>query len=206
MIREKKMSERRKTKTPSTHSPAPNSAIVPEGWLEIGKIVSAQGLKGEVRVYPNSDFPERFEEPGTRWLLPLNATEPQPIELVKGRYLHGKGMYVLQLGDVSDRDHAEALKGCKLLVPEGDRPQLEEGEFHVIDLIGLEVFDQATQTLLGTVTDVIPAGNDLLEVKLKEPKNPKQPTVLVPFVNEIEPVVDLAARKVEITPPLGLIE
>ena len=139
-------------------------------------------------------------------MLPLGATEPQGIELVKGRYLHGKGLYVVQLAGINDRDQAEALRGCKLLVPESDRPQLEEGEFHVIDLIGLEVFDQATQTLLGTVTDVIPAGNDLLEVKLSNPTNPKQPTVLVPFVNEIVPVVDLAARKVEVTPPPGLIE
>ncbi|HEY9659223.1 MAG TPA: ribosome maturation factor RimM, partial [Allocoleopsis sp.] len=38
-------------------------------WLEIGKIVGVQGLKGEVRIYPNSDFPERFEQPGKRWLL-----------------------------------------------------------------------------------------------------------------------------------------
>ena len=198
------MSESRKPN--SSQTPTPNATAVPEGWLEIGKIVSAQGLKGEVRVYPDSDFPERFEQPGTRWLLPVGATEPQAIELVKGRYLHGKGLYVIQLAGISDRNQAEALKGCKLLVPESDRPQLEEGEFHVIDLIGLEVFDQATQTLLGTVIDVIPAGNDLLEVKLSEPKNPKQPTVLVPFVNEIVPVVDLVARKVEITPPPGLIE
>ncbi|HEY9748760.1 MAG TPA: ribosome maturation factor RimM [Allocoleopsis sp.] len=198
------MSESRKP-NPSRTSP-PNTTAVPEGWLEIGKIVSAQGLKGEVRVYPDSDFPERFEQPGTRWLLPLGATEPQAIELVRGRYLHGKGMYVVQLEGIRDRDQAEALRGCKLLVPESDRPQLEEGEFHVIDLIGLEVFDQATQTLLGTVTDVVPAGNDLLEVKLSQPKNPKQSTVLVPFVNEIVPVVDLVARKVEITPPPGLIE
>lgn len=206
MIRENKMPESRKTNSSSKKSPTRSSAVVPEGWLEIGKIVSVQGLKGEVRVYPDSDFPERFEQPGTRWLLPLGATEPQAIELVKGRYLHGKGLYVVQLAGISDRDQAEALKGCKLLVPESDRPQLEEGEFHVIDLIGLEVFDQATQTLLGTVTDVLSAGNDLLEVKLSEPKNPKQPTVLVPFVNEIVPVVDLVARKVEITPPPGLIE
>ncbi|MEP0868375.1 ribosome maturation factor RimM [Trichocoleus desertorum AS-A10] len=206
MIRENPMPESRKTNPSRTNTTPPSLATVPEGWLQIGKIVAAQGLKGEVRVYPDSDFPERFEQPGTRWLLPTDATEPQPIELIKGRYLHGKNMYILQLAGISDRDQAEALKGCKLLVPESDRPQLEEGEFHVIDLIGLDVFDQATQALLGTVTDVIPAGNDLLEVKLVAPSNPKQPTVLVPFVKEIVPVVDLAARRVELTPPVGLIE
>ncbi|MBD2122921.1 ribosome maturation factor RimM [Trichocoleus sp. FACHB-262] len=206
MIRENPMSESRKTNPSRTNTTPPSLATAPEGWLQIGKIVAAQGLKGEVRVYPDSDFPERFEQPGTRWLLPTDTTDPQPIELIKGRYLHGKNMYILQLAGISDRDQAEALKGCKLLVPESDRPQLEEGEFHVIDLIGLDVFDQATQALLGTVTDVIPAGNDLLEVKLAAPSNPKQPTVLVPFVKEIVPVVDLAARRVELTPPVGLIE
>ncbi len=50
-----------------------------DGWLEIGTILTPQGLDGKVRVYPNSDFPERFEEPGRRWLLRQGETEPQPI-------------------------------------------------------------------------------------------------------------------------------
>ena len=37
-------------------------------WLEVGTITSPQGLKGELRVYPDSDFPERFTKPGIRWL------------------------------------------------------------------------------------------------------------------------------------------
>ncbi|MBD2001205.1 ribosome maturation factor RimM [Leptolyngbya sp. FACHB-541] len=171
-------------------------------WLEVGKIVGVQGLKGEVRVYPNSDFPERFEVPGLRWLLRPEATEPEQIELLSGRYLNGKGLYVLRFEGVSDRTQAEALKNCRLLVPESDRPPLEEGEFHVSDLLGLEVFDQATQVLVGTVVDVFAAGNDLLEVELSESGSKK----LIPFVEEIVPVVDLQQRRVEITPPAGLIE
>jgi len=171
------------------------------GWLEIGKIVGVQGLKGEVRVYPNSDFPERFEQPGQRWLLRPGATEPEQIELLSGRYLHGKGLYVLRLQGVGDRTQAEALKDCRLLVPESDRPLLEEDEFHVSDLLGLEVFDQATQALVGTVVDVFAAGNDLLEVELSESGS----KTLIPFVKEIVPVVDLQQRRIEITPPAGLI-
>ncbi len=192
----------------SRRSAQPVSAAVtplPEGWLEVGKIVAAQGIRGEVRVYPETDFPERFEEPGQRWLLYPGQTEPQPVELVRGRDLPGKGLYVIQLAGISDRNQAEALKGCKILVPDSDRPTLEEGEFHVVDLLNLEVWDQATQTLIGTVIDVIPAGNDLLEVELVTPKNPKEPTVLIPFVQAIVPVVDLDQRRVEITPPVGLI-
>ncbi len=194
-------------------------------WLEIGKIVAPQGLDGEVRVYSNSDFPERFEEPGQRWLLCPGESEPQSIELLAGRCIESKGLYVLELAGVEDRNQAEALRGCLLLVPQSDRPQLGEDEYHVLDLIGLEVFNQLTQELVGTVVDVIPAGNDLLEVKLWEPqsaipptdelttaknkpqpKSPKPKTVLIPFVKVIAPVVDLQAGRIEITPPPGLLE
>jgi 16S rRNA processing protein RimM len=170
-------------------------------WLEVGKIVAAQGLKGEVRIYPNTDFPERFEQPGTRWLLRPGEQTPEPIELLSGRYVSNKGLYVVQFAGINDRNQAEALRDCRLIVPETDRPPLEEGEFHVIDLLGLVVIDQASQQSIGTVTDVIPAGNDLLEVELTTGKK-----VLVPFVEAIVPVVDLEQRRVEITPPPGLIE
>ncbi|BAS59395.1 MULTISPECIES: ribosome maturation factor RimM [Leptolyngbya] len=173
------------------------------GYLEIGKIVAAQGLKGELRVYPNTDFPERFEEPGERWLLRPNQTEPEVIELVSGRYLDGKGLYVIQIKGIRDRDAAEALRGCQLLVPDSDRPDLEEGEFHVADLLGLSVYEQASQELIGTVSDVIPAGHDLLEVKKVTPEGR---TILIPFVEAIVPVVDLAQRRIEITPPPGLLD
>ncbi|MCU0515649.1 MAG: ribosome maturation factor RimM [Oscillatoria sp. Prado101] len=201
-----------------------------DNWLEIGKIVAPQGLDGEVRVYPSSDFPERFLEPGRRWLRRTGAGEPQPVELLGGRYIPGKGMYVVQLAGVEDRNQAEALAGAILLVPETDRPALEEDEYHVRDLLGLQVFNQLTGEFIGTVVDVIPAGNDLLEVKLKESPQavpaaaedappapggkkgktkakPAAPaTVLIPFVKEIVPVVDLQAGRVEVAPPAGLLE
>lgn len=181
--------------------------MVPD-FLEIGKIVAAQGLKGEVRVYPSSDFPYRFVQPGTRWLLTPGQAVPQPVELIHGRYLDGKGLYVVQFAGITDRIQAETLRGSLLLVPVSDRPPLEEDEFHVPDLIGLQVFDQATQTLIGTVTNVIPAGNDLLEVERMElnASEKKLKAVLIPFVRAIVPVVDLQQHRIEITPPPGLIE
>ncbi|MBD6618004.1 ribosome maturation factor RimM [Komarekiella sp. 'clone 1'] len=191
-------------------------------WLEIGKIVAPQGLSGEVRVYPESDFPERFEVPGKRWLLRPGETKPQPIELLAGRYINGKNLYVLKLAGVKNCDQAEMLRGCKLMVLASDRPQLGEDEYHVIDLIGLEVLMQTSGELVGTVVDIIPAGNDLLEVELhpsfaheKEQttndkqqmtNDKKQKTVLIPFVKAIAPVVDLQAGRIEITPPPGLLE
>ncbi|MEB3359174.1 MAG: ribosome maturation factor RimM [Synechococcales bacterium] len=197
------------------------------GWLEIGRIVAPQGLRGEMRIYPSSDFPERFLEAGLRWLQCPGETDPQPMQLTSGRFVEGKGLYVITLEGISSREQVEALRGCWLLVPESDRPPLEEGEYHVADLIGLAVYDQASNALVGTVRDVLSAGNDLLEVELAiappdqnpeaEPStsqkqikrtkgNRKPPTVLIPFVEEIVPVVDLQQRRIAIAPPPGLIE
>ncbi|MEH1939217.1 MAG: ribosome maturation factor RimM [Nostoc sp.] len=189
---------------PNPQAPVPNL----DDWLEIGKIVAPQGLSGELRVYPVSDFPERFEVPGKRWLLCSGDIEPQPIELLTGRYISNKNLYVIKLAGVENCDRAEALRGCKLMVPASDRPQLSEDEYHVLDLIGLEVFMQASGELVGTVVDIIPAGNDLLEVKLHESfaTDKKQKTVLIPFVEAIAPVVDLKSNRIEITPPPGLLE
>ncbi|BBD56647.1 ribosome maturation factor RimM [Planktothrix agardhii] len=199
-------------------------------WIEIGTIVAAHGLTGEVRVYPNSDFPERFIEPGQRWLLHPGQTEPEPVEFLGGYLMPSKGIYVVEIEGIEDRNQAEALQGCPLLITDQDRPYLEEGEFYVLDLIGLEVFDQRKAEVIGKVIDVISAGNDLLEVELNSPtstqdtlvsepipegihrkskkkRKPKPlPTVLIPFVKEIVPIVDLEQKRIEITPPPGLIE
>lgn len=177
-------------------------------WIEVGRIVGPHGIKGEVRVYPNSDFPERFLEPGTRWLQSLQQPDPQPWDLIRGRFVQGKGLYVLQFRGVTDRDGADALRNHRLLVPASDRPHLEEGEFYVADLMGLKVLLQSDHTPIGTVTDIYEAGNDLLEISLLptdgEPLSQPR-TVLVPFVEAIVPTVNLAEGYIEINPPPGLL-
>ncbi len=226
--------------------PQSDSAPATDAWLTIGKIVGSQGLSGEVRVYPNSDFPERFLEPGDRWLRYPGQSDPQSIQLIAGRFLSKKGLYVVQFAGVTDRTQAEQLKNCQLLVPEGDRLPVEEGEFHVLDLLGLTVVEQQHQRPIGTVVDIIAAGNDLLDVELlptsspaatsdkatvepmddapphpdqrakaaqsrrrKQRKHKKKSAnrrVLIPFVYDIVPVVDLEQQRIEITPPSGLLE
>lgn len=186
------------------------------GWLEIGRIVAAHGLKGELRVYPDTDFPERFENPGTRWLMRKNASEPEAVELLEGRFMPGKGLYIIKLEGLNDINAAEALRGSKLMVPESDRPELGDDEYHVLDLQNLEVYEQESGNYVGSVVDIIAAGNDLLvvrrpenetEIATEEGKKPKpKPDLLIPFVREIVPVVDLARKRVEILPPPGLLE
>ncbi|NJN71515.1 MAG: ribosome maturation factor RimM [Limnothrix sp. RL_2_0] len=167
-------------------------------WIIVGKIVAAQGLKGEVRIQPSTDFPERFEVAGQRWLRMQNQA-PQSVELARGRMIPGKNIFVVKFEHIQDRNQAEAVKGAEVLVRAGDRPQLEAGEFHVADLMGLEAFDAKTQEKLGIVTEIFAAGQDVLQITNDQKKN-----YLVPFVEEIVPTVDLIENRLEINVLPGL--
>ena len=137
-------------------------------WLEVGKITSPQGLNGELRVYPDSDFPERFTQAGTRWLKHPRTSAITEVQLLSGRYLAGKNLYVIKLNGIDNRNQAEELRDYKLLVRKSDRPKLQEDEYHVSDLVGLEVYVQETGENIGVVIDLYSAGNDLLEIKLDQ--------------------------------------
>ena len=167
-------------------------------WLTVGEIVAPHGLRGEVRVNPSSDFPERFLESGQRWLQDKDE-EPQKIELLSGRQIPGKSIYVVSFLGIDNRTSAELLVGKKVLVNSNQRPKLEEGEFHLLDLLGLKVKLQPEESEIGKIINLINAGNDLLEIELNSGKK-----VLVPFVKEIVPTINLKEGWAIISPPPGL--
>ncbi len=170
-------------------------------WLKIGEIVAAQGIKGEVKIHPDSDFPERFTKSGKRYLRPSDGGDLREIELLKGRRVPGKNFYIITLAGIDDRNAAEALRGCELLIDSADMPQLSQDEYHVLQLLDLDVYNQKNGENLGKVVDIIWAGHDVLEVKRSQGKN-----YLIPFVWEIVPVVDLLNKRIEINPPKGLLD
>ena len=167
-------------------------------WLTVGEIVAPHGLRGEVRVNPSSDFPERFLESGQRWLQDKDK-EPQKIELLSGRQIPGKSIYVVSFLGIDNRTSAELLVGKKVLVNSAQRPKLEEGEFHLLDLLGLKVKLQPEERDIGKIINLINAGNDLLEIELNSGKK-----VLVPFVTQIVPTINLKEGWAIISPPPGL--
>ena len=172
-----------------------------ESWLAVGQVVGVQGLRGDLRINPRSDFPERFTSPGPRWLSHPRGEDPMAVQLLRGRQLPGKSIFVVHFDGVDDRSSAEALVGRELLVQADDRPQLNEGEFQRMDLVGLDVRLESDATAIGTVTDLISGGNDLLEIELTDGR-----TVLVPFVDAIVPDVEPEAGWLRLTPPPGLLD
>ena len=143
--------------------------IETDKWMSIGQIVAPQGLKGDIRIKPSSDFPERFTKPGKRWIQKANEL-PTEIKLKKGTAIPGKSIYVLSIEGVSNRSAAEKIIGWKLVIPINSRPKLSKDEYHYFDLIDLEVRKGPKKTLIGYVTDLIKGGNDLLEIELVQGK------------------------------------
>ena len=170
-------------------------------FLVVGQVVAAQGLKGEVRILPASDFPQRFTEPGTRWLRRRGQNE-QEVQLLRGRQLPGKELFVVRFEGINDRTAAERLVHQELLVAAEDIPELEEGEFHIVDLQGSNVYLLHEKNPIGTVVDLHHGGNDLLEIEIKKTKK----HVLIPFVTAIVPTVDINNKVIIIDPPKGLLD
>ena len=98
--------------------------IEKDKWMSIGEIVAPQGLKGDIRIKPSSDFPERFTKPGKRWIQKTNEL-PTEIKLKKGTLIPGKSIYVLSIEGVSNRSSAEKIIGWKLVIPVDSRPKFE---------------------------------------------------------------------------------
>jgi 16S rRNA processing protein RimM len=117
----------------------------------IGQVLRPHGVRGEVRVEPFTDLPERFE-----WLERIYVGEPPQAVVVDSVRFH-QGTILLKLQGDDDRDAAEARRGQRLFVPEDEAIPLEEGEYFIHDLIGLKAFDDTGRSL-GTLVEVLETG------------------------------------------------
>jgi len=172
-------------------------------WLVVGVITSCHGISGQVKVKSLSDFEERFLKPGMRWLQKENES-PSKIKLNSGFKQHGKEIFILKFQGINTRDDAEKLKKHKMLVRANNLPKLKKEEFHLLELINLQVKTAENDQLkiIGKVINLENEKNNLLIIELL--KNKKK--VLVPFVKEIVPLVDIKNNFLIIDPPKGLLE
>jgi len=172
-------------------------------WLVVGLITSCHGINGQVKVKSLSDFDERFLKPGIRWLQKEDEP-PSEIELTSGLKQPGKEIFIIKFRGINTRNNAEQLKQFKLLVKTNKLPKLNKDEFHLLELINLQVKTLENDQLktIGKVINLENEKNNLLVIELF--KNQKK--VLVPFVKEIVPQVDIKNNFLIINPPNGLFE
>jgi len=172
-------------------------------WLIVGLITSCHGINGQVKVKSLSDFDERFLKSGIRWLQKENEP-PSKIELISGFRQPGKESFIVKFQGVETRSHADQLKKFKILVKTDKLPKLKKEEFHLLELINLEVktFENDELKIIGRVVNLENEKNNLLVIELLE----NQKKVLVPFVQEIVPLIDVKNNFLIINPPKGLLE
>ena len=167
--------------------------------LNVGKVVNTHGIKGELKIWPQTDFPEvRFKQGGKLLMIPPEAGDPVIIEIVSAR--EQKKMYVLKIKGFDNINQVEIYKGWELKVTEDERVPLEEGEYYVQDIVGCEVVTEEGETL-GKVTDILsPGANDIWVVKM-----PKGKELLLPVIDDVVLDVDVAARKIKVHLMEGLL-
>ena len=165
----------------------------------VGRIGKPQGIKGEVTVQVRTDDPEARFAPGQ--VLLTDPPERGPLTVASSRDQNGR--LVVAFEGVPDRNAAELLRETLLQVDARTLPPPEdEDEFHDHVLRGMAAVLVGGEPL-GEVVDVLhlPHG-DVLVVQRAD----NGAEVLVPFVKAMVPVVDVAARRLEVEPPEGLLD
>jgi 16S rRNA processing protein RimM len=165
-----------------------------EDLLLVGRVARPHGIRGQVIVNPETDFAgDRFKV--GQVLLVGTADRAVEREIREARFHQGRP--ILGLAGVGTIDEAEALAGAELWVPQATLEPLPAGTYYRHDLIGCEVRDSA-DGLVGRVTAV--------EGTLDRSYLVIDGDVMLPLVEGICLEVDMAARRIIVDPPEGLIE
>lgn len=166
-------------------------------------MLGPQGRRGEVLAELHTDFPERFEE--RRQLSGLAPNGSRRELQVEEHWFH-KGGVVLKFAGVESISDAEQLKGYELQVPQEQRVELEKGSTYVSEIVGSDVWINAGQRFLGRVSDVQFGAGEAPLLVVKLPVCAVQNEVLLPFAEEFVKKVDVAAKRIDMEVPEGLLE
>ena len=184
--------------TPTAAADAGNGVPAWDDLILVGIVARTQGNRGEVIVNPHTDFPEeRFREGAELWLRRPGG-EPERVTVDRMRVHLGRP--VLGFTGVGTISEAEAFTNAELRIGPEEQQALPEGSYYHHELIGCRV-ELQDGTAVGSVTGVDgEAGSVRLVVKRPRAE------VLIPLARDICPVVDVAARRIVIVPPAGLLE
>lgn len=179
---------------------APDIADAPSdgatAWIAVGEIVGVFGIRGEVKILPLTDFPDRFAQTPTLYLG--NAHTPYPVKSARQH----QRVVLLALDGIDTVDAAERLRGMTLWIPETERMPLEDDQFYLHDVVGLRVVHVNGQPLGEVVNFISGGGNDLFVVRA----TPSGREVLLPAVREFVRELDIPGGVLRVDPIPGLFD
>ena len=156
----------------------------------VAQVGAPHGVRGAFRLRCFTEAPENVAAYG-----PLYDERGQPLFEV---HIVGaaKGGVIAAVAGIKDRDAAEALRGQRLYVPRDRLPPTEDDEYYHEDLVGLEARDPSGNPIGKVVAVANYGAGDILEIGTEDGRSE-----LVPFTRSAVPVVDLAARTVQVILP-----
>jgi len=167
------------------------------GFITVGRIRKAHGLRGEVTVDVLSDVEKRFAAGAVvDIVLPSGRRRTARVSSVRG----GRGEAIIGFEGLENRDQAEELRGAVLEIDRSRVPKPPPGTFYFFELVGCECVDKRGGEL-GRVARVLEDGGGLLLEVTGDSRS-----LLVPFVEAYLKDVDIAGRRIEMELPEGLIE
>ena len=164
--------------------------------LEIGQIVNTFGIKGFVKVNPFVDDILRFDDLEKVYLRRNKEIKELQVEEVK----YHKNMVLVKFKGIDKVEDAELLRNFYLEVDRENAIELEEGEYFIADLLGMNVLTEENEEL-GKLEDVFNAGSsDIYVVKTEEGKQ-----ILLPAISEVVKEINLKENKIIVHLLEGLI-
>lgn len=151
-----------------------------EEYIEIGEIVRAHGINGDLKIKKLTSDTERFKK------LKLVYIEGKPYKIMQ---LRDAGDFVfLRFSGVTNRNEAEALKGKFISIDRVNAIDLQEGEYFIVDLIGSEIVTVNGEKL-GVIKDISSFGSaDVIEAEGERGK------FGFPFLNKLVFKIDIEAK------------
>lgn len=140
--------------------------------IYIGKIINTFGIKGELKIYSESDFIEHRYRKGAK--IYIDNKE----HIVSSFRIH-QNLVLITIDEIKDINQVLQYVGKDIYAPSNDNPKLEEDEYYLDDLIGLKVYNQHNE-YLGTVNDFL----DLPQGEVMEILTEKNKKILIPFVDD----------------------
>lgn len=166
-----------------------------DNWITIGKILSPHGVRGEVKVLPLTDFPDRFQRMKSVWL----DINDGPMDIEKVRF--NNDIPLIKFRSIDDRDGAEKLRNGLLQVRQSELTTLPDGQYYQFQIIGLAVFDQEGLPM-GTVSAIIETGaNDIYVIK-----DPAGKELLLPALKQTVLLIDIPAGRMVVKLLPGLVD
>lgn len=164
--------------------------------LEIGQIVNTFGIKGFVKIYPFVNDIKRFDN--LKKIYVKLKKEELTLELEEIKYQ--KNMVIAKFKNIENIEQAEPLKNAYVEISREDAIPLEEGEYFIADLLGMEVYTDLGEKL-GTLTDIFNNGSsDIYEVKNEQGKQ-----FLLPYIDDVIKEINIETGRITVHILDGLI-